>query len=285
MRHLRHALLAAATTLMASPAFADQLGKPVDRGIQFQEAATPVMERLTWFHNWIILPIIMGIVLFVLVLMVYIMWRFRESKNPVPSKTTHNTTLEVVWTVVPVLLLMIMVYPSMQLLYFQDRIPEPDMTVKAVADTWAWNYAYPDFDDNVEEYVSNVLDEDTANELDVPYLLASDAPMVVPVDTTVRVLVTSYNNMHSFAMPAFGIKMDAVPGIVNQTWFRVTEEGTYYGQCSEICGIKHAYMPIHIEVVSKPEFAEWIANGGTFNTDPAVADVAPAAPATEDALN
>ena len=285
MRHLRP-LLAASTaawtsvcaSLVLAPSAFAAVGKPIDRGVNFQEPVTPVAEMLVDFHNTFLLPIVLGIVVFVLVLMAYILIRFREKANPVPSKTSHNTTLEVIWTIVPVLLLMIIVVPSMRLLYFQDTIPEADMTVKATGDTWAWNYAYPDFADNVEEYVSNVLDEETADELGVPYLLASDAPLVVPVDTVVKVLVTSNNNMHSFAMPSFGIKMDAVPGIVNETWFEARREGTYYGQCSEICGIKHAYMPIHIEVVGKPEFAEWVANGGTF-IDSAVAETPTAASA------
>ena len=265
MRKLRHVLSAASLMLATAPAaLAEEIGKPIDGGWKFQEPVTPVGEMLVDFHNHYLLPIILLIVVFVFVMMAYIMWRYSEKRNPIPSKTSHNTMLEVVWTIVPVLLLLIMVVPSMRLLYFQDTIPEADMTIKATGDTWAWNYAYPDFDDNVEEYVSNVLDEDTADELGVPYLLASDAPLVVPVDTVVRVLVTSNNNMHSFAMPSFGIKMDAVPGIINETWFEVREEGTYYGQCSEICGIKHAFMPIHIEVVSKPEFAQWVAYGGTF---------------------
>lgn len=272
MRHLGTTFATLLATTLAAPlALAEAVGRPIDRGVNFQAPATPVAEMMQEFHNIYLLPIIVGIVVFVMVLMAYIMFRFRESANPVPSKTSHNTMLEVVWTIVPVLLLLVIVVPSMRLLYFQDVIPPADMTIKATGDTWAWNYAYPDFDGQVEEYVSNMLDEDTANTLDVPYLLASDAPLVVPVDTTVKVLVTSNNNMHSFAMPSFGIKMDAVPGIINETWFKVAEEGTYYGQCSEICGIKHAYMPIHIEVVSKAEFAEWVVNGGTFD---APADVA-----------
>ena len=288
MRHLRSTLTLGLASLLSAPALAqvestEAVGKPIDRGINFQEPVTPVAEMLVGFHNTFLLPLITGIVVFVLVLMAYIMFRFRESANPVPSKTSHNTMLEVVWTIVPVILLMIIVVPSMRLLYFQDTIPESDMTIKATGDTWAWNYAYPDFEDNVEEYVSNVLDEDTAEELGVPYLLASDAPLVVPVDTVVKVLVTSNNNMHSFAMPSFGIKMDAVPGIVNETWFEARREGTFYGQCSEICGIKHAYMPIHIEVVSKEAFAQWVANGGSF-IETAVAETDKTEAASADAL-
>lgn len=266
LSRLKTTCTAALLGVAAAPAaFANEAGRPTDRGIGFQEPATPVMEMLTDFHDHFLIPITFAIVIFVLVLMAYIMWRFREKKNPVPSKTSHNTLIEIIWTVVPVLILLVMVVPSMQLLYFQDRIPEYDMTIKATGDTWAWNYAYPDFEDNIEEFVSNVLEEDDAKAAGVPYLLASDAPLVVPVDTVVKVLVTSNNNMHSWTVPSFGIKMDAVPGIVNETWFEVTKPGTYYGQCSEICGIRHAYMPIHVEAVSKEEFARWVVNGGSFD--------------------
>lgn len=244
--------------------------QPRDGAIGFQEAATPVMEKLVAFHNGMILPIIIAITLFVVVLMGYIMWRFSEKRNPVPSKTTHHVGLEVAWTIVPVLILLVMVVPSMQLLYYQDVIPESDMTIKVTGNTWNWEYAYPDHPE-VESYISNMLEKEDAKAAGKPYLLGSDAPLVVPVDTTVKVLVTSSNNLHSFAMPAFGIKMDAVPGRINETWFRVNpgKEGTYYGQCSELCGVRHAFMPIEIQVVSKPEFEKWAANGGMFSSQSA----------------
>ncbi|MEM9600104.1 MAG: cytochrome c oxidase subunit II [Pseudomonadota bacterium] len=233
---------------------------PVDRGMWLPDAATPVMEEVHFVHN-LVMMIITAIVIFVFLLMAYILIRFRESKNPVPSKTSHNTLLEVVWTVVPVILLVIIAIPSMNLLYKQDRLPETDMTVNVVGNTWNWLYSYPDYED-VEEYISNPLDETQARELGEPYLLATDAPLIVPIDTKVKVLVTSVNNMHSWTVPAFGIKMDAVPGIINETWFEVYEEGTYYGQCSEICGIRHYKMPIEVKAVSKEEFAQFIASGG-----------------------
>ena len=233
---------------------------PESGGWFFQESATPVMDDLIWVHNMVQI-IITAIVIFVMVLMAYILIRFRESKNPVPSKTSHNTLIEIIWTVVPVILLVIIAIPSMNLLYKQDRLPETEMTVKAVGNTWNWLYSYPDYED-VNEWVSNPLDETQATEVGQPYLLATDAPLVVPVGTKVKVLVTSINNMHSWAVPSFGVKMDAVPGIINETWFEVYEEGTYYGQCSEICGVKHYYMPIEIKVVSKQEFARFIAGGG-----------------------
>ena len=245
----------------AGSAFAqDKQVGPEPGGWFFQEAATPVMTDLIKVHN-LVQIIITAIVIFVVVLMAYICIRFRESKNPVPSKTSHNTVIEIIWTVVPVILLVIIAIPSMNLLYKQDRLPETEMTVKVVGNTWNWLYSYPDYE-NVEEWVSSPPDETQAATVGQPYLLATDAPLVVPVGTKVKVLVTSVNNMHSWAMPSFGVKMDAVPGIINETWFEVYEEGTYYGQCSEICGINHYYMPIEVKVVSKEEFARFIAAGG-----------------------
>lgn len=239
---------------------------PEDGGITFQEAVTPVMEKVTSFHNFVFI-IITIITLVVMGLMLYIMVRFNEKANPVPSKTSHNTLLEVVWTAVPVAILLVMVVPSMQLLYLQDDIPEAELTVKATGNTWNWEYSYPDYE-NIDSFVSNVLEKPDADAAGKPYLLAADVPLVVPVDTTVKVLVTSNNNIHSFAVPQFGVKIDAIPGRINETWFHVNagKEGTYYGQCSEICGVRHAYMPIEIKVVSKAEFAQWVANDGEFTT-------------------
>ena len=253
----------AAFFAMSSTAFAAQ---PTDGGYWLQEAATPVMQELISLHNFVSW-IILGITLFVTVLMGYIMWRFSAKRNPVPSKTTHHVGLEVAWTIIPVIILLIMVVPSMRLLYFQDALPETEMTVKVVGNTWNWEYSYPEYD-NIESFISNPLEKEDAEAKGVPYLLATDTPLVVPVDTKVKVLITSSNNLHSFAMPAFGIKMDAVPGRINETWFEVLpgKEGTYYGQCSEICGIKHYKMPIEIKVVSKDDFKSWVANDGAFPT-------------------
>ncbi len=265
MRLTHFFLTGSALLASASTAFAAQ---PVDRGIGFQEPVTPVMERLVWFHNVMVFPIIVAITIFVMVLMIYIMVRFREKANPVPSKTTHHVGLEIAWTILPVVILLIMVVPSMQLLYMQDDLPETEMTIKATGNTWNWEYSYADYE-NVDAFVSNVLEKEDAVAAGKPYLLGTDAPLVVPVDTYVKVLVTSNNNLHSFAMPAFGIKMDAIPGRINETWFKVNEgkEGTYFGQCSEICGVRHAFMPIEIKVVSKPDFQKWIANDGAFVTE------------------
>lgn len=265
MRLTRLFLTGSAIAAFANTAFA---AIPVDGDIGFQEAVTPVMERLVWFHNVMVFPIIAAITIFVTALLLFIMVRFREKANPVPSKTSHNALIEIIWTIAPVAILLVMVVPSMQLLYLQDDIPEAEMTIKATGNTWNWEYSYPGFE-NIDSFVSNVLEKEDAIAAGKPYLLGSDAPLVVPVDTVVKVLVTSNNNIHAFAMPAFGIKIDAVPGRINETWFKVNagKEGTYYGQCSEICGVRHAYMPIEIKVVSKSAFEAFVANDGVLNTD------------------
>ena len=239
-------------------------GMPVTGGFYLQKAETPVMEELTTVYN-LVTYIIAGIVAFVLGLMAFIMIRFREKANPVPSKTTHHVGLEIAWTIAPVLILLWIAVPSMNLLYNQDVIKDTEVTVKAVGNTWNWSYSYPDHE-NVEEIISNPLDKTQSKAAGKPYLLATDGALIVPVDTNVKVLVTSLNNMHAWTVPSFGIKMDAVPGIINETWFRANREGTFYGQCSEICGIKHYYMPIEVNVVSKAEYEKWIANDGSFTS-------------------
>jgi len=264
MRFKRLISTALALTFAPAAAFAQV---PIDGGINFQEAATPVMEATINLHNWVFW-LITAIVAFVMVLMAFIMFRFSEKRNPVPSKTSHNTLIEVIWTIVPVIILLVLVVPSMQLLYYQDNIPESEMTLKVTGNTWNWEYAYPDYE-NVDSIISNYLLEEDAKAAGKPYLLGTDAPLVVPVDTTVKVLVTSSNNLHAFAVPSFGVKIDAIPGKINQTWFKVTKEGTFYGQCSELCGLKHAFMPIEVQVVSKEAFRQWIANDGAFSTSSA----------------
>ena len=237
-------------------------GKPITGGFYLQQAETPVMEDLTNVYN-IVTYIISAIVAFVLGLMAFIMIRFREKANPVPSKTTHHVGLEIAWTIAPVLILIFMAVPSMSLLYHQDVIKDTEVTVKAVGSTWNWSYSYPDHE-NILEFTSSALDKTQAKAAGKPYLLATDGALVVPVDTNVKVLVTSSANMHAWTVPSFGIKMDAVPGIINETWFRARREGTFYGQCSEICGVQHYYMPIEVKVVSKEEYAKWVANDGSF---------------------
>lgn len=271
----------------AVTAFAAGKNGPVDGELGLQRSVTPVMDSITSFNNYWLVPIMVIITLIVTILMVIILIKFRASKNPDPSKTSHNTMLEVVWTLVPVIILMIMAVPSMKLLYYQDVIPEAGLVVKVTGNTWNWEYAYPDHE-NVDPYISNIVDIPLEDKLGLshaeiiaiidarpaseprldgrPYLFASDAALVVPVDTVVKVIVTSNNNIHAFAVPQFGIKIDAVPGRINETWFKVHagEEGTYYGQCSEICGVNHSFMPIEVMVVSKAKFENWVANDGQF---------------------
>jgi len=272
MRLISKLSLTLSALTLSGFAYASQ---PKDGAIGFQEAATPVMEKLVAFHNGPVMIVITAITVFVMALMIFIMFRFNEKSNPVPSKTTHHVGLEIVWTIVPILILLGMVGPSMKLLYQQDRLPETEMTIKVTGNTWYWSYEYPELGDQVEAFDSILLEKPDAEAAGKPYLLGTDAPLVVPVNTKVKVLVTSNNNLHSFAVPAFGVKMDAVPGRLNETWFEVLREGTFYGQCSELCGVRHAYMPIEVKVVSKNEYNQWVRNGGAFSTN--IAQVSAAA--------
>ena len=235
-------------------AFAE-IGQPSKWELGLQQSVTPVMDDIIWFHDFL-LYIIAAIAAFVLVLLVIVMVRFNARANPTPSKTTHNTLIEVIWTVVPVLILVAIAVPSFRLLFLQTTIPPADLTVKATGRQWYWNYGYPD---SKFEYDSNML-KDNERKPDQPRLLAVDNELVVPVNKVVRVLVTAdpIGVIHSFAVPSFGIKIDAVPGRLNETWFKATHEGFYYGQCSELCGKDHAYMPIQVHVVSEQEFAAWL---------------------------
>ena len=239
-----------ALLVSGSAAFAAQ---PAPWQMGFQKAATENMTMITDFNNFL-LYLMAAITFFVFGLMVYVMVRFNAKANPEPSKTTHNTLVEVVWTVVPILILVVIAIPSFRLLYFQRDIPQAEMTVKAVGYQWYWGYEYPDHGDFA--FDSLMLNDEERG--DQPRLLATDTALVVPVNTTVRVVVTAADVLHAFAMPAFGLKIDAVPGRLNETWFKAEKTGTYYGQCSELCGIRHAFMPIRIKVVSKDEFAVWV---------------------------
>jgi len=223
----------------------------------FQEAVTPVAQQIHDFHD-LLLVIIVLITLFVLGLLLYVMVRFRESANPTPSKTTHNTLVEIVWTVVPVLILVVIAIPSFKLLYFMDRAEDPDMTLKVTANQWYWEYEYPDHtaDGDPIDFAA-LLKPDQEIGPGEARLLETDNRVVVPVDTTIRVLITSNDVIHSWAVPAFGSKTDAVPGRLNETWFKAEKEGVYYGMCSELCGKDHGFMPIAIEVVSKQAFETW----------------------------
>ncbi|MGI9412554.1 MAG: cytochrome c oxidase subunit II [Hyphomicrobiales bacterium] len=229
-------------------------GLPEPWQLGFQDAVTPVMHDINTFHNWM-LGLITVIACFVLLLLVYVMVRFNAKANPTPSKTTHNTLIEVIWTVGPILILLAIAVPSFRLLYLQREIPQADMTVKAIGNQWYWSYEYPDHEDLAFD---SLMVEDADLQPGQPRLLATDNDVVVPVNKTVRVIVTASDVIHNWAMPSFGIKMDAIPGRLNETWFRAEKVGVYYGQCSELCGIRHAYMPITVRVVSEEEFASWL---------------------------
>jgi cytochrome c oxidase subunit 2 len=211
------------------------------------------MENIIWFHDFL-LYLITAIAVFVLVLLVIVVVRFNARANPVPTKTTHNTLLEVAWTLIPVIILTAIAVPSFKLLFLQQTIPLADLTVKAVGKQWYWSYGYPD---SKFEFDSLML-QDKDRKPDQPRLLAVDNDMVVPVNKVVRVQVIGADVIHAFAVPSFGIKIDAVPGRLNETWFKATREGIYYGQCSELCGKDHAYMPIAVRVVSDKDYAAWL---------------------------
>ena len=223
--------------------------------LSFQEPATDLMSDIISFHSYILMPIITGISLLVLGLLLYIMFRFNSKRNVVASTTTHNTVIEILWTVIPVILLIIIAIPSFRLLYVSETIPKADLTIKAIGNQWYWTYEYPDYEDIV--FDANMLLE---NELSDPKLrlLETDTQIVVPVNKVVKLQITSADVLHAWTIPAFGVKMDAVPGRLNETWFKANKEGIYYGQCSELCGPKHAFMPINVKVVSESEFNDWL---------------------------
>ncbi|MDG1287187.1 MAG: cytochrome c oxidase subunit II [Rickettsiales bacterium] len=242
----------------------------------FQEPVTPVMEQIDVLHDALTIGSIV-ITLFVLALLVIVAWRFRESKNPTPSKVTHNTPLEIAWTVIPILILVIIAIPSLRLHYYMDKAVEPEMVLKVTGYQWYWNYEYPDQDGIA--FDSYMIKDEDLKEGDVR-LLSVDNPLVVPVDTTVAVHLTGGDVIHAFAMPAMGLKTDAVPGRLNETWFKASKQGVYFGQCSELCGVGHGFMPIEMHVVSKPEFEAWVAkskevaaSNQPFNTRSVLAQV------------
>ncbi|KRE08754.1 cytochrome C oxidase subunit II [Bosea sp. Root670] len=271
MRFLSRTFATAAVTALAAAALASVpalagTGMPTDWQMNLQGAVTPVAEFIHWFHDW--LNIIITIVtLFVLALMIYVVFRFNEKANPVPSKTTHNALLEVCWTVIPVLILVVIAIPSFRLLKLQLEIPKADMTLKVTGKQWYWSYEYVQDGGNFG-FDSLMLDEKQRAEAiasnkiaaaEAPRLLAVDNEAIVPVGKTVRVQVTGADVIHKFTVPSFGIKIDAIPGRLNETWFTAEREGIYYGQCSFICGQNHAYMPIAFRVVSQERYAAWLA--------------------------
>jgi cytochrome c oxidase subunit 2 len=238
------------------------IGQPTDK-IALQPQFTDLGREAKWFHNVILMPIITVITIFVLLLLIWVVIRYNRRANPVPSRTSHNTAIEIVWTVAPVLILLFIAVPSIKLLAAQFSTPKPDLTVKVIGHQWYWSYQYPDNGDF--EVVSNILTDAQDKATGQPRQLGVDARMVVPVNSVIKIITTSDDVIHSFAVPAFWTKMDAVPGRLNETWFKVDRPGLYYGQCSELCGARHGYMPIAVEVVSKAQFAQWVAaNGGTM---------------------
>jgi cytochrome c oxidase subunit 2 len=248
-------LAAAGAALFAGGSAFAELGQPAPWEYKLQEAATPVMESITSFHN-LLLVLITVITLFVLALLVIVVVKFNHKANPVPSKTTHNTLIEVIWTLGPVLILMAIVIPSFKLLFQELDVPKSDITIKVTGNQWNWTYAYPD--DKIE-YTSIILSTEDRAKLasPPPRLLGVDHALVVPVNKIVRVQTTGADVIHSFAVPAFGIKIDSIPGRLNETWFQATKEGIYYGQCSELCGKDHAFMPIVVKVVNDKAYDDW----------------------------
>lgn len=236
-----------ATSVAANAA--NTLGQPAPWKYTLQASASPVMDSIQWFHNFL-LWIVTAITLFVLALLAIVAVKFNAKANPIPSKTTHNTLIEVAWTIVPVLILVAIAVPSFRLLFMQLDIPKADLTIKATGKQWYWSYAYPD---NGKFEFDSLMAADKQ-----PRLLGVDNEMVVPVNKVVRVQTIGADVIHSFALPAFGIKIDAIPGRLNETWFKATKEGMFYGQCSELCGKDHAFMPIAIRVVNDNEFAAWV---------------------------
>ena len=265
MRKLFASLTVMGAALSGAPAaIAAGLGQPVEWQMDLQESASPVMTFITSFHNGLLVLITL-ICLFVLGLLIWVCVKYNANSNPVPSRTTHNTLVEVVWTVVPILILIGIAIPSFRLLYFQRDFPAAEMTVKAIGNQWFWSYEYPEHDVSFDQY----LKEKSELKDGEPYLLATDTEVVVPVNKVVRVIVTANDVLHAWTIPSFGSKIDAVPGRLNETWFKAEKEGVFYGQCSELCGKDHAYMPITVRVVSDDEYKAWLEKAKTAGVEQA----------------
>ena len=249
-------MVCALLALVGAGAAMAGLGQPSPWQFGLQQSATPVMDNIVWFHDFL-LYIITAIAGFVLLLLLIVIVRFNARSHPTPSRTTHNTLLEVAWTTIPIMILLVIAVPSFKLLFFQLIPPPAELTVKATGKQWYWTYSYPD---NGGFEFDSALVKDENLKQDQPRLLAADTEMVVPVNKNVLVLTTGADVIHSFAVPSFGIKIDAIPGRINETWFKATREGLYYGQCSELCGRDHAFMPINVRVVSEQAFATWVAD-------------------------
>jgi cytochrome c oxidase subunit 2 len=250
---IKMVFVAAASLALCAPAFALE-GQPAPWQLGFQPAASPVMDQIHAFHTYVTI-IITVIALFVLGLLVYVMARFNERRNPHPTRTTHNTPLEIAWTVVPVLILVAIAIPSFRLLFAQYDFPKPDLTITATGNQWYWTYEYPDQGITFDSIMVPEADLKAGQ----PRLLTVDREVVVPVNKNIVVGLKSNDVIHDWAVPSFGVKLDAVPGRLQTTWFRAEREGVFYGQCSELCGRNHAFMPIAVRVVSEAEFADWLA--------------------------
>jgi cytochrome c oxidase subunit 2 len=270
------ATIAGMSMLFASVTAWAAAGQPEPWQLGLQDAVTPVAEFIHSLHNFL-LVIITLVTLLVLGLMLYIIVRFNAKANPVPSKVTHNTLIEVIWTIAPIVILVVIAVPSLRLLYLQRDIPVADMTVKVIGNpSWNWTYEYPDLGLNDDgsakvSFTSYLKSKADAERDNVPYLLATDVPVVVPVNKTVKLIVTSDPEgiIHAWTIPSFGMKIDAVPGRLNEDWFKATREGVYYGQCSELCGKDHAFMPIEVHVVSEADFAAWAQKAQTASIEEA----------------
>ena len=267
------------------------IGQPTADAITLQEQVTPNGREAHRFHNYILLPLIIGISIFVLLLLVWVIFRYRRAANPTPSRTAHNTTIEIIWTLVPVLILVAIAVPSISLLAAQFKpAPKDAITLKAIGNQWFWSYEYPD--NGGIQLTANMLKEQSQvpagtryrTDADGPRLLATDQRVVLPVGVPIRLITTAQDVIHSWAVPAFWIKLDAVPGKLNETSFTIEKPGLYFGQCSELCGARHAYMPIAVEAVSPAEFAQWVkSKGGTMPAEVAAAPAAETNAAAEPA--
>lgn len=255
---LRKSGIGAATVALAAFWALPAAALPTNYEVGFQAAASPVMEQIETFHTELVW-IIVAVCLFVLALLVWIVIKFRAGANAVPSKVHHNTLLEVAWTLIPVIILVFIAVPSFRLLYFEAAVPKPDVTIKAIGKQWFWTYEYPGANAGFT-YDSLGLSDADAAKAGKPRLLGVDNEVVVPVGKVIEIETTGADVIHSWALPQMGVKMDAVPGRTNHTWFKATQTGVFYGQCSELCGARHAYMPIELHVVSEADYAAWLAD-------------------------
>ena len=255
---LRKSGIGAATAALLAFSGLPAAALPYNYQMGFQPAASPVMEQIEDFHR-LLVYIIVAVCIFVLGLLVWIVVKYRAGANAVPSKVHHNTLQEVAWTLIPVIILVFIAVPSFRLLYFESAIPKPDVTIKAIGKQWFWSYEYPGAQAGFTYDSLGLSDADAAKE-GKPRLLGTDNPVYVPVGKVIEVETAGADVIHSWAMPQMGVKMDAVPGRLNHTWFKADKEGIYYGQCSELCGARHAYMPIELHVVSEAAYKAWLAD-------------------------